>query len=158
MAEGTLEVRSTLFADGEPIPSSAAHTMVGGENRSPDLSWSAGPEGTRSYAITCHDPDAPTGVGFTHWVVFDLPPDVREVAAGSTPPGTCGFTDWGESRWGGMAPPPGDPPHHYHFTVYALDLDSLGVDHTTTYAKFRFLIRGHVLATGTLTGLYQVGG
>jgi Raf kinase inhibitor-like YbhB/YbcL family protein len=158
MAEGTLEVRSTQFADGETIPSVAAHTMVGGQNQSPQLSWSAGPEGTRSYAITCHDPDAPTGVGFTHWVVFDIPPTVQEIPAGGTPPGICGFTDWGESRWGGMAPPPGDPPHHYQFTVYALDLDSLGVDHTTTYAKFRFLIRGHVLASGTLTGLYQVGG
>lgn len=158
MAEGTLEVTSTLFADGETIPTSAAHAMVGGANESPDLSWSQGPEGTRSYAVACHDPDAPTSVGFTHWVVFDIPASVHALSAGSTPPGVSGFTDWGESRWGGMAPPPGDPPHHYIFTVYALDTESLGVDQTTTYAKFRFLIRGRVLASGTLTGRFGIGG
>ncbi len=154
MSEEKLEVTSGLFGDGETIPLSAAHSMVGGENLSPELSWTEGPEGTKSYALTCWDPDAPTSVGFTHWVVFDIPPSVRSIAPGATPPGVSGFTDWGESRWGGMAPPPGDDPHHYHFTLYALDVDSLGVDETTTYAKLRFLIRGHVLATGTLTGRF----
>ena len=68
---------------------------------------------------------------------------------------TLGFTDYGESAYGGMAPPPGDPPHRYQFTVYALDVPRLGGgDERTTYAKFRFLIRGHVLAQGTLTGLF----
>jgi len=158
MAEGSLEVRSTLFGEGDTISKSAAHTMVGGENVSPELSWSEGPEGTRSYAITCYDPDAPTTVGFTHWVVFDIPPSTRAVQAGATPPGISGFTDWGESAYGGMAPPQGDEPHHYQFTVYALDSEKLGSDETTTYAKFRFLIRGHVLATGTLTGRFGIEG
>ncbi len=158
MSEEKLEVTSGMFADGETIPTSAAHSMAGGENISPDLSWTEGPEGTKSYAVACWDPDAPTSVGFTHWVVFDIPPSDRTIAAGATPPGVCGFTDWGESRWGGMAPPPGDDPHHYQFTVYALDTESLGVDETTTYAKFRFLIRGHVLATGTLTGRFGMKG
>jgi Raf kinase inhibitor-like YbhB/YbcL family protein len=154
MSQEKLEVKSQLFGDGETIPTSAAHAMAGGENISPDLAWSQGPEGTKSYAVTCWDPDAPTTVGFTHWVVFDIPPSVRSLDAGATPPGVSGFIDWGESRWGGMAPPPGDDPHHYQFTVYALDTESLGVDQTTTYAKFRFLIRGHVLASGTLTGRF----
>jgi Raf kinase inhibitor-like YbhB/YbcL family protein len=154
MSDEKLKVTSQLFGDGETIPTSAAHSMVGGENISPDLAWSEGPAGTMSYAVTCWDPDAPTTVGFSHWVVFDIPPSVRALVAGATPPGVSGFIDWGESRWGGMAPPPGDDPHHYHFTVYALDTESLGVDHTTTYAKFRFLIRGHVLASGTLTGRF----
>ena len=158
MAEGTLEIRSTLFGEGETIPLVAAHSMVGGENTSPEVSWSAGPTGTRSYAVTCWDPDAPTTVGFAHWLVFDIPPSVHELAAGGTPPGVSGFTDWGENAWGGMAPPAGDEPHRYVFTVYALDTDSLGVDSTTTYAKFRFLIRGHVLASGSLTGRFGVGG
>jgi len=158
MAEETLEVASTMFGEGERIPKAAAHSMVGGANLSPDLSWSTGPAGTKSYAITCYDPDAPTTVGFSHWLLFDVPPSVRELPAGGELPGVSGFSDWGESRYGGMAPPQGDAPHRYQFTVYALDLDSLGVDGTTTYAKFRFLIRGHVLASGTLTGLYAVEG
>jgi Raf kinase inhibitor-like YbhB/YbcL family protein len=157
MAEGTLDVKSSLFADGQTIPLSAAHSMVGGQNVSPDLSWSEGPAGTRSYAVTCYDPDAPTTVGFTHWVAFDIPTSVRSLGAGETPPGVTGFSDWGESAYGGMAPPPGDSPHRYQFSVYALDVESLGADATTTYAKFRFLIRGHVLASGTLTGRFGVG-
>jgi Raf kinase inhibitor-like YbhB/YbcL family protein len=154
MAERSLTVRSTLFAEGETIPLSAAHSMVGGGNVSPPLSWDAGPPGTQSYAVTCYDPDAPTTVGFSHWVLFDVGPTVTELPAGVAGEGTSGFSDWGESRYGGMAPPAGDDPHHYRFTVYALDVASLGVDHTTTYAKFRFLIRGHVLAEGTLTGRF----
>jgi Raf kinase inhibitor-like YbhB/YbcL family protein len=156
MASNELEVKSSLFEEGQTIPKSAAHSMVGGENKSPDLQWSEGPPGTRSYAVTCYDPDAPTTVGFTHWVVFDIPPETRSLEAGATPPGVSGFTDWGESAYGGMAPPPGDSPHHYQFTVYALDTESLGADATTTFAKFRFLSRDHVLASGTITGRFGV--
>jgi Raf kinase inhibitor-like YbhB/YbcL family protein len=158
MQQASLDVRSSLFGEGESIPKAAAHSMVGGENVSPDLSWSEGPVGTQSYAVTCYDPDAPTTVGFTHWVLFDIPASVHSIAAGATPPGILGFSDWGESQYGGMAPPPEDEPHRYQFSVYALDTDSLGVDQTTTYAKFRFLIRGHVLAVGTLTGLFGIDG
>jgi Raf kinase inhibitor-like YbhB/YbcL family protein len=158
MAEASLDVRSTLFGEGETIPMSAAHSMVGGDNVSPALSWTEGPAGTKSYAVTCFDPDAPTTVGFTHWVLFDIPAEVHSIEAGATPPGVLGFSDWGESRYGGMAPPAEDDPHHYRFSVYALDTESLGVDGTTTYAKFRFLIRGHVLASGTLTGLFGIEG
>jgi Raf kinase inhibitor-like YbhB/YbcL family protein len=153
MTEATLEVRSNLFEDGGTIPKSAAHSMVGGGNQSPDLTWSEGPEGTQCYAVTCYDPDAPTTVGFTHWVLFNVPASVHSIEAGGSPGGVTGFSDWGESAYGGMAPPPGDDPHHYHFTVYALD-GEVASDKTTTYAKFRFLIRGHVLATGTLTGRF----
>ena len=153
MTEATLEVRSNLFEDGETIPKSAAHSMVGGDNQSPDLTWSDGPEGTKCYAVTCYDPDAPTTVGFSHWVLFNLPASVHSIEAGGSPGGVTGFSDWGESAYGGMAPPLGDDPHHYKFTVYALD-GEVGSDQTTTYAKFRFLIRGHVLATGTLTGRF----
>jgi len=156
MAEDRLEVRSTLFAEEGTIPMSAAHSMVGGGNVSPDLSWSDGPEGTKSYGVTCHDPDAPTSVGFTHWVLFDLPPSTHGLGAETEAAGITGFSDWGESAYGGMAPPAGDVPHHYLFSVYALDTESLGVDETTTYAKFRFLIRGHVLASGTLTGRFGI--
>jgi hypothetical protein len=158
MASDSLEVTSSLFSDGETIPLSAAHTAVGGDNISPQLSWSEGPAGTESYAVTCYDPDAPTTVGFSHWVLFDLPASVHSLDAGASGIGVTGFSDWGESAYGGMAPPAGDDPHRYQFSVYALRAGSLGVDETTTYAKFRFLIRERVLATGLLTGRFGVPG
>ena len=156
----SLKVRSQVVQEGKPIPLSAVYTGAGGQNVSPDVSWDPPPAGTKSIAITCHDPDAPTTVGFTHWVLFNLPPDLGRLpagagAAGKAPKGSVlGFTDYGESAYGGMAPPPGDPPHRYHFTVYALDVPKLDAGANTTYAKFRFMIRGHVLAQGTLTGLF----
>jgi Raf kinase inhibitor-like YbhB/YbcL family protein len=153
-------VTSSLFKEGDTINKSAAHSFAGGDNISPDLAWSGVPAGTASVAVTCYDPDAPTTVGFSHWLLANLAPDTASLAAGAgaagkNPPGSVlGFTDWGESQYGGMAPPPGDP-HHYQFTVYALDAP-IDVDALTTYAKFRFFIRGHVLASGTLTGLFGV--
>lgn len=156
-----ITVTSSMFGDGQTIPARAAHGMVGGENVSPDLSFSGVPDGTASLAVTCYDPDAPTTVGFVHWVLFNVDPSTTELAAGAGRPGgnpagsTQGFTDWGESAYGGMAPPQGDEPHHYHFTVWALDT-RLDDDETMTYARFNFMTRGHVLAKGTLTGLYAV--
>jgi hypothetical protein len=93
--------------------------------------------------------------------LFNLGPELRSLPAGAGATGKApkgavlGFTDYGESTYGGMAPPPGDPAHRYQFSVYALDVPRVeGGDERTTYAKFRFLIRGHVLAQGTLTGLF----
>jgi Raf kinase inhibitor-like YbhB/YbcL family protein len=158
-----ITVTSTLFEDGGTIPSSAAHSMAGGDNVSPDLSWSGVPSGTQSVAVTCYDPDAPTTIGFVHWVLLDLDPSTTSLEAGAgargkNPAGSVlGFTDWGASEYGGMAPPPEDPPHRYEFRIYALD-QKLGLDETTTYAKFRFMSRGHVLADGVLTGRFGSGG
>ena len=157
-----ITVTSDLFDDGDTIPAEAAFTAVGGKNVSPPLRWEGVPDEARSLAVTCYDPDAPTTVGFCHWVLFDLDPSTTSLeagagASGKNPSGSVlGFTDWGESQYGGMAPPQGDEPHHYQFTVWALDVPSLEVDETTTYAKFNFLTNGHVLAKGTLTGLYSV--
>jgi Raf kinase inhibitor-like YbhB/YbcL family protein len=98
--------------------------------------------------------------GFTHWVLFDLPAETRHLDAGAgtmgkNPAGSVlGFTDWGVSECDGPAPPPGDDPHRYQITVYALDMPTLGMGATTTYPMFNFLIRGHVLARGTLTGFF----
>jgi Raf kinase inhibitor-like YbhB/YbcL family protein len=158
-----LNVRSTVVSEGKTIPLSAVYSALGGQNISPDLAWDAPPAGTKSLAVTLHDPDAPTTVGFTHWVLFNLSPDLRGLPAGAGAPGKApkgavlGFTDYGDSAYGGMAPPAGDPPHRYQFTVWALDgpLDS---GPSTTYAKFRFMIRGHVLAQSTLTGLFGLKG
>ncbi|GAC1322452.1 MAG: YbhB/YbcL family Raf kinase inhibitor-like protein [Mycobacteriales bacterium] len=154
----SLRVTSSTFSDGETIPSSHLHSMVGGDNISPQLSWEGAPEGTQSYTVTCHDPDAPTGVGFVHWVLFNIPADLTslpEGAATSPPSGVVhGFTDFGSSSYGGMAPPPGDEPHRYRFTVQALDVAKLDMGETTTYAMLRFATRNNVLAEGTLEGRF----
>lgn len=156
---GVIAISSDQFGDDGPLPLRAAHPSVGGENRSPQLTWSGIPEGTVSLALTCWDPDAPTTVGFTHWVRTGMDPSLHALSEGSGTekgPWVDGFTDWGESGWGGMAPPQGDEAHHYRFTVYALDIDGSGFDEHTTYAKFQFMIRGHVLAQGTITGRFAV--
>src|SRR5215468_10794374 len=158
----SLKVSSQVVQEGKPIPMSAVYTGVGGQNVSPDLSWDAPPAGTKSLAVTCYDPDAPTTVGFAHWVMFNLPADLRSLPAGAGAPGktpkgaVLGFSDYGESAYGGMAPPPGDPPHRYQFTVWALDLPQFESGANTTYAKFRFLIRGRARGSGTGTSRTSV--
>lgn len=155
----TLEVTSTAFADGAPIPE--AHVFAGfgcnGGNASPPLSWSNEPEGTQGFALVVHDPDAPTGVGFFHWVALDIPAGVTSLPAGwsgSAPEGVVqGHTDFGATGYGGPCPPPG-PAHRYHFTVYALDVPTLGLGDTATGALARFSIAQHALAKGRLTGTY----
>lgn len=156
-----ITVTSEQFGIADEIPLSAAHQSVGGKNRSPQLAWSGVPAEAKSLAVTCWDPDAPTTVGFCHWVRFDIPASVTSLEEGAGTQagvGVDGFTDWGESRYGGMAPPAGDPPHHYQFTVYALATETTGLDERTTYARFRFATGGDVLAVGTLTGRFAVAG
>jgi len=157
-----LRVSSTTFAEGQTLPSSVVFDGMGctGGNRSPQLAWSNVPEGTQSFAIICHDPDAPTGVGFFHWILANVPANVRDLAEGagdggaSMPSGAVsGVSDFGTVGYGGPCPPPGDPPHHYEFTVYALK-SNLPVDATLGGAKLRFMTRGNILASGTIVGLF----
>ena len=139
-----------------------AHVFNGfgctGENHSPGLHWSGAPEGTRSFVVEVHDPDAPTGVGWFHWIVADVPATTTSFAydqgATGVPEGAVQTrTDFGAPGWGGPCPPPGAP-HRYVFTVYALDTDHLGVDATAVPPVVRFMMRGHVLALGRAVGTY----
>jgi len=151
-----LSVTSDSFGNNQTIPKKYAFNGwgVGGDNISPSIKWSGAPQGTKSFAVTIHDPDAPTTVGFTHWTVFNIPPNVSELKEGSVPSGAVqGYTDYGMSAYGGPAPPPGDSPHHYHVRVYALD-DTLPLDKAQTYAVLMFMMRGHILAQGELIGLF----
>jgi Raf kinase inhibitor-like YbhB/YbcL family protein len=154
-----LTLHSPLFAHGTTIPKAAIFGACGGENRSPELHWNEPPKGTQSFALIVHDPDAPTGVGFFHWVMFNIPSHLRSLPSGAgaratAPAGAVlGHTDYGASEYGGPCPPAGDQPHRYNFTLYALDT-KLDGSSTTTGALLRFMIRGHVLAEGTLTGLF----
>jgi Raf kinase inhibitor-like YbhB/YbcL family protein len=122
-----------------------------GGNAQPTIAWSGVPKGAKALALTVYDPDAPTTVGFVHWLLLRIPPTA--MSTGNLSGAVNGLTDFGEPGYHGPCPPPGDRPHRYIFTLYALDTD-FPFTPTTTYAAFRFTIRGHVLARATLTGRY----
>ncbi|MEM5461473.1 YbhB/YbcL family Raf kinase inhibitor-like protein [Paraburkholderia phytofirmans] len=134
-----------------------------GQNRSPALQWHGAPAGTRSFALTLYDPDAPTGSGFWHWILFDIDSPVAQLAAGVGSPdatdlgasGTQVTNDYGATGYGGPCPPKGLPAHRYIFTVHALGVQKLEPPANAPNAVVRFLIYQNTLATATLTGLYN---
>lgn len=152
-----LQLLSSSFAPGRPLPAWSAHGSPNcpGANRSPELHWTAPPHGTRSLALIVYDPDARGG--WYHWVAYDLPPTVRHLSvAAAIPDADLGVTSFGERPYGGPCPPPGRT-HHYRFTLYALDVASLGTDTPLDGPAVLARIRGHVLASATLVGLYWFG-
>ncbi|MGZ3497468.1 MAG: YbhB/YbcL family Raf kinase inhibitor-like protein [Vulcanimicrobiaceae bacterium] len=152
----SFSLTSTTFKNNGYLPKSTVYDKAGcnGENRSPDLAWSGAPKATKSFAVIMHDPDAPAPGGWYHWVVYNVPSTTHSFAtAEQIPPNELGKTSWGEIGYGGPCPPPGKP-HHYHFTLYALDTAHLGGD-ALTGPQVESAVRGHVLAQTTLTGLYK---
>jgi Raf kinase inhibitor-like YbhB/YbcL family protein len=149
-------VSSTDVADGETlaVPFRSGIFGAGGEDRSPQLSWSGFPEETRSFAVTCYDPDAPTASGFWHWAVVDIPASVTELPTGAGDESGSGLpdgafqlrNDGGLARYVGSAPPPGHGPHRYFFVVHAVDVESLGIPTDATPAFLGFNLFGHTLA------------
>jgi Raf kinase inhibitor-like YbhB/YbcL family protein len=162
-ARGTFVLTSADLHAGHPIASTQVYGGMGcdGQNRSPELSWKGAPKGTKTFAITMYDPDAPTGSGWWHWVVFNIPADVTSLPTGAgdssknlLPPGAAfGNTDFGTPGYGGPCPPQGDKPHRYIVTVYALD-DSLSIPGTATAAYVGFNIHAHTIGKATLSALY----
>ena len=157
-------VTSTDVKDGTTL--TAHHVFKGmgcnGDNQSPQLAWKNAPAGTKSFAVTMYDPDAPTGSGWWHWVVYNLPASTTSLPAGAgdlsrklVPAGTLqGRTDFGMAGFGGACPPPGDKPHHYIVTVFALKVDKLEVPEGATAAYVGYNLNANKLATTTLTARY----
>lgn len=157
----TFAVTSTDVADGQQLEELFVHPGVGGKNLSPQLAWSGFPAETRGFVVTCFDPDAPTGSGFWHWVVVNLPVSVTELPRGVDPLPDGAFSirsDYGDAGYGGAAPPPGDRPHRYVFAVHALDVDRLDVGSDATPAYVGFNLAFHTLARATIRPTYQVRG
>jgi Raf kinase inhibitor-like YbhB/YbcL family protein len=133
-----------------------------GKNISPALNWSGAPKGTKSFAINIYDPDAPTGSGFWHWVVFNIPADATSLPKGAGDPKGSGMptgvvqsrTDYGTPGYGGPCPPKGDKPHHYNISIFALDIDKIDADANTSAAVVGFNLHFHTLAKATLTGVW----
>jgi Raf kinase inhibitor-like YbhB/YbcL family protein len=153
-------LRSSDVQQGTQMAETYIHA---GGNRSPALEWSGAPQGTRSYVVTCFDPDAPTPSGFWHWVVVDLPASVTSLVAGAgkedgsaLPKGAFQCrNDYGAQGYGGPAPPKGDRPHRYYFVVHALDTERLGVNEQTSPAAVSFTMLGHTLARAILVPTYR---
>lgn len=134
-----------------------------GKNLSPELHWSGAPAGTQSFALTVHDPDAPTQSGFWHWLLFDIPANVTSLAAGAgdpsrglAPKGSIqGRNDFGAFGYGGPCPPVGHGPHHYTFTLYALAVPKLGLDASASAAAISFTVIANAIGKATTSGYFS---
>lgn len=159
---------SSSFNDGEYL--SFDHVLsasygfgCSGGNQSPHMAWSDAPAGTKSFALTCFDPDAPTGSGFWHWVLVNIPPDASELpldagnpSAGLLPSGALEVrTDFGTPGYGGPCSPEGSHPHRYLFTLFAVGVDKLPVTADTSAAVVGFQLHFNTLAQATLMGLFK---
>jgi Raf kinase inhibitor-like YbhB/YbcL family protein len=163
-------VISNSFNDGDYLPKDFVLSAdfgfgCAGGNKSPHLKWSEAPAGTKSFAITCYDPDAPTGSGFWHWLIVNIPANVSELAegagsaGGNLPAGALQTrTDFGGPGYGGPCPPQGDHPHRYLFTVFAVKSDKLDVKPDTSAAVVGFNLNFQYAGQGGNNGAVQAVG
>jgi hypothetical protein len=159
----TFTLTSKDLTGGGPLPLDQVYTAAGGANISPHLAWSGFPAQTRSFVVTCYDPDAPTGSGFWHWVLVDVPASVTELPPGVGTAAMPGLpagayhvrNDWGTKDYGGAMPPEGDRPHRYVFIVHAVDVPTLEINDSVAPAVVGFNLAFHTLARGVLRATYQ---
>ncbi|HET6309896.1 MAG TPA: YbhB/YbcL family Raf kinase inhibitor-like protein [Candidatus Nitrosotalea sp.] len=159
------KVESKDVQDGEKLPMAQVSGIfgAGGEDVTPHLSWSGFPKETKSFAVTMLDPDAPTGTGFWHWAVFNIPGTVTSLPRGAgdekgtgLPPGAIQLpNDARMARYIGAAPPAGHGKHRYMFVVHAVDVESLEVDPSSTPAMLGFNLFGHTLARAIITPWWE---
>ena len=162
-ASSSFTLSSPDLPKGKPIGNKFVFNSFGcsGENASPALEWKGAPKNTRSFALTAYDPEAPTGSGWWHWVVYNIPADTTKLPQGAgdakgggLPSGAQqGNTDFGTPGYGGPCPPPGKP-HRYIFTLYALDTDKLDIPQGATAAFVGFNIHGHTAGKASFTANY----
>ncbi|MFW5387160.1 kinase inhibitor [Yersinia sp. 2542 StPb PI] len=160
----TFSVKSSDMPEGRPLQTQQVFNGFGcdGGNQSPQLSWQGAPAGTKSFAITAYDPDAPTGSGWWHWTVVNIPADVHSLAtnAGQSKNSTLpvgavqGRNDFGYAGFGGACPPAGDKPHRYQFTVWALKTDKLPLSSDASGALVGFMLNSNVIAKTQLVATY----
>ena len=157
-------VESDDVADGQQMSDAHVYNSFGmtGQNISPSLRWHGFPPETKGFAVTCYDPDAPTGSGFWHWLVVNIPATVGELAEGAgskggvLPAGALQTrTDFGGPGYGGPCPPEGDHPHRYLFTVFAVKADKLDVKPDTSAAVVGFNLHFNTLARAEIMGLFK---
>lgn len=163
-AQGTFKLTSKEVARNATMGPAQVFNSFGcsGQNISPGFSWTGAPAGTKSFALTMYDPDAPTGSGWWHWVVFNIPATANTIVAGAgdakkslLPVGSVqGNTDFGAPGYGGPCPPAGDKPHRYVFTLYALKIDKMEIPPTATAALVGFNINGNKIGSATFTALF----
>ena len=160
---GTFTLPSTVVGGQATMKQVFSGFGCTGENQSPQLIWSNAPEDTKSYAITLYDPDASTGSGWWHWVVFDIPADTKELITGAGTPGLPGMpasavqsmTDLGGPGYGGPCPPPGHGPHQYVLTIHALKVDKLGLDGKASAPMVGFNLSQNTLAKASIVFYYE---
>ena len=154
---------STDLREGQRIMDKHVYNGMGctGQNLSPDLRWSYAPAGTNSFAVTMFDPDAQGGAGWWHWVMYDIAPNVNHLPPGAgdasrtfMPDVVQGMTSFGKVGYGGPCPPEGDPPHHYVFSVHALDVARLEVPEGASLDDVDFAIHAHIISSAKLTAVY----
>lgn len=162
-----LEVISESFSNGEALPPAQVSAMAdpNGQDLFPHLAWKAAPDTAQSFAVTVFDPDAPTGSGFWHLALFNIPTDINDLAEGSVSPSGLSESlsnrgmrvltnDGGVDGFVGAAPPPGHGQHRYMFTVHALDVPTIDIPDNASPAFLGFNMFGHTVARGRITGMF----
>lgn len=164
-AQAEMTITSTDIQASELMPKAQEFAGFGcsGGDLSPQLSWANAPADTKSFAITAYDPDAPTGSGWWHWVLVNIPTSVTTLATGAgnpdkalLPEGSQTFkTDYGSKRFGGACPPEGDKAHRYQFKVFALNVEKLELPEDGSAALVGYYLNSHAIETATLEALYK---
>lgn len=149
---GDFSIKSPAFESLGHIPKRCTKT---GENVSPPLEWINVPEGTKELALICYDPDAPHAHGFTHWVVYGIPPEAKGIAEGKNNAFTEGTTSSGKQAYGGPNPPKGHGPHHYYFWLYALDT-ALNLKPGLTSEQLLDAVSDHIIEQVRTVGIYEL--